>query len=152
MFLFFLLNLYINVILCNDEYPPLYAIAQENESIFSVFARVGDCLIWKSTTNNFFFYKDLIEEGYWGLVEDPEVNEEQCTVKNKEDVQHRLNGLKKTSKDTHSRNSESKRESETLVTLSSIIWKENSNRSKFEKLVHSKIILETYDKKFEESL
>ena len=66
---------------CNFEYPLFYAIKLIWKKEISVFYRVGQCPIWKSTIDEFFLFKGDLD-GFWTIddVTNPEVNLETCSI------------------------------------------------------------------------
>ena len=94
----------INSVHSINEYPQFYAInPKDGEQLkdLSIFARLGECPIWNSTTSNLFLHKNPNDK-HWYLEQiegpDPEVDTEKCTINPHNNFNTKIEGLKNPSK------------------------------------------------------
>ena len=94
----------INSVHSINEYPQFYAInPKDGEQLkdLSIFARLGECPIWTSTTSNLFLHKNPNDK-HWYLEQiegpDPEVDTEKCTINPHNNFNTKIEGLKNPSK------------------------------------------------------
>ena len=91
MLIFLLQYFAINSVHCIDEFPQFYAIdPNNNEDLkdLSLFARLEECPIWNSTTNNLFIHKNPDDKNwYLEQIYNPIVSG--CRVKSSDNSQQR---------------------------------------------------------------